>query len=225
MGAALPCLRGGRPPRHPPPIARPPPPRLNVEAQPSHPLPNEYEWARSPNFPSIMGRRQRRQRRCTTLRSGAVALAILGRRRLAILARRRFPVRRQPRRRLPSLLSHSDVPLYIADLNHHEESVYYQSNLFARRCSPAKPWPATAARPRPATSNHAQGNLLAADARPSPALMAEGAAPDTSGHLGPVQLDGRITFSQRLVDSVFDATGVRVYYRTREKWGKASSGH
>ena len=50
--------------------------------------------------------------------------------------------------------------------------------------------------------------------------MAEGAAPETSGHLGPVQLDGRITFSQRLVDSVFDATGVRVYYRTREKWGK-----
>ena len=50
--------------------------------------------------------------------------------------------------------------------------------------------------------------------------MAEGAAPETSGHLGPVQLDGRITFSQRLVDSVFDATGVRVYYRTREKWGE-----
>ena len=50
--------------------------------------------------------------------------------------------------------------------------------------------------------------------------MAEGAAPETSGHLGPVQLDGRITFSQRLVDSVFDATGVRVYYRTREKCGK-----
>ena len=50
--------------------------------------------------------------------------------------------------------------------------------------------------------------------------MADGAAPETSGHLGPVQLDGRITFSQRLVDSVFDATGVRVYYRTREKWGK-----
>ena len=94
-----------------------------------------------------MGRRQRRQRRCTTLRSGAVALAILarrplailGRRRMHIIDRRRFPVRRQPRRRLPSLLSHSDVPLYIADLNHHEESVYYQSNLFARMCSPAKP--------------------------------------------------------------------------------------
>ena len=50
--------------------------------------------------------------------------------------------------------------------------------------------------------------------------MAEGAAPETSGHLGPVQLDGRITLSQRLVESVSDATGVRVYYRTREKWGK-----
>ena len=50
MGAALPCLRGDRPPRHPPPMARPPPPRLNVEAQPSHLLPNEYERARIPNF-------------------------------------------------------------------------------------------------------------------------------------------------------------------------------
>ena len=50
--------------------------------------------------------------------------------------------------------------------------------------------------------------------------MAEGAAPESPGHLGPVQLDGRITFSQRLVDYVFDAIGVRVYYRTREKWGK-----
>ena len=56
MGAALPCLRGDRPPRHPPPMARPPPPRLNVEAQPSHPLPNEYEWARIPNFPFNYGK-------------------------------------------------------------------------------------------------------------------------------------------------------------------------
>ena len=30
MGAALPCLRRDRPPRHPPPMARPPPPRLNA---------------------------------------------------------------------------------------------------------------------------------------------------------------------------------------------------
>ena len=50
--------------------------------------------------------------------------------------------------------------------------------------------------------------------------MAEGVAPETHGHLGPVQLPESIIFSQRLVDTVFDATGVRVYYRTREKWGK-----
>ena len=62
----------------------------------------------------------------------------------------------------------------------------------------------------------AQGNILAATAMPSPAAMAECAAPETPGHLGPMQLDGRNIFSQRLVESVFDATGVRVYYRTRK---------
>ena len=50
--------------------------------------------------------------------------------------------------------------------------------------------------------------------------MAEDAAPETNGHLGPVQLPESIMFSQRLVDTVFDATGVRVYYRKRETWGK-----
>ena len=50
--------------------------------------------------------------------------------------------------------------------------------------------------------------------------MAEDAALETHGHLGPVQLLERIFFSQRTVDTVFDATGVRVYYRKREKWGK-----
>ena len=96
---------------------------------------NRTRWPTSGRGPpprtslSIMGRRQRRQRRCTTLRSGAVALAILGRRRMR-------GVRRQPRRRLPSLSSHSDVPLYIEDLNHHEESVWRHSSLFARRWPP-----------------------------------------------------------------------------------------
>ena len=52
--------------------------------------------------------------------------------------------------------------------------------------------------------------------------MAEGATPESTGHTGPVQLDGRILFSQRLVDSVFDATGVRVYYRTQEMLGKGN---
>ena len=55
--------------------------------------------------------------------------------------------------------------------------------------------------------------------------MAEDAAPETHGHFGPVQLPERIIFSQRMVDTVFDVTGVRVYYRKREKWGKATSGH
>ena len=50
--------------------------------------------------------------------------------------------------------------------------------------------------------------------------MAEDAAPETHGHLGPVQLPESIIFSQRVVDAVFDATGVRVYYRKRERWGK-----
>ena len=50
--------------------------------------------------------------------------------------------------------------------------------------------------------------------------MAEDAAPETHGHLGPVQLPESIIFSQRLVDAVFDATGVRVCYRTQEKFGK-----
>ena len=50
--------------------------------------------------------------------------------------------------------------------------------------------------------------------------MAEDAAPETHGHLGPVQLPESIIFSQRLVDTVCDATGVRVYYRKREQWGK-----
>ena len=49
--------------------------------------------------------------------------------------------------------------------------------------------------------------------------MAEDAAPETHGHLGPVQLLERIIFSQRMVDTVFDATGVRVYYRKGARWG------
>ena len=55
--------------------------------------------------------------------------------------------------------------------------------------------------------------------------MAEDAAPVPHVHLEPVQLLERIIFSQGMVDTVFDATGVRVYYRKREKWGKDISGH
>ena len=50
--------------------------------------------------------------------------------------------------------------------------------------------------------------------------MAEGATPESTGHLGPVQLDGRILFSQRCVDPVSEETGVRVCYRTQEELGK-----
>ena len=53
--------------------------------------------------------------------------------------------------------------------------------------------------------------------------MVEDAALVTHGHLGPVQLLESIIFSQRMVDTVFDATGVRVYYRERENWGKGDS--
>ena len=55
--------------------------------------------------------------------------------------------------------------------------------------------------------------------------MVEDAAPEAHGHLGPAQLPESIIFSQRLLDTVIDAIGVRVYYRKREKWGKGYSGY
>ena len=53
MGAAFPCLRLDEPPRGPPPMARPPPPRLNA-LQPGEAWPgeaNDWKQATIPNMP------------------------------------------------------------------------------------------------------------------------------------------------------------------------------